>query len=236
MSKRKMDKKEQSIFDRLYEKLKKRDFDESDVYTLYILLREYAEKDRMIREIGDLIAHRERDRGIVSDTFSEIYHNNTRYEGKELISLKKNRNLSTVEFRIEFNSLLIELNKQPLDETTLDEVQLFSLSLMQFSTYKFSTIEGKKDEKRTKNNQKGFLFFVLANYRDNQTTISLTSEGEGLVPYHILQIEVKKYLKKDSDYYCKNWIEIYRVMKKIPVEIKRNEEKTLEIWLDGVIL
>jgi hypothetical protein len=58
-----MDHKETQLARYCYSRLVGRTFDERDLYALCILLRDDAPKGSPVRELGDFIAHRRRDRG-----------------------------------------------------------------------------------------------------------------------------------------------------------------------------
>ena len=62
-----MDQKEIELVTELHDKIIKRKCDEKDIYSLLIIIRSYADGKTAVREFGDFIAHREKDRGFISD-------------------------------------------------------------------------------------------------------------------------------------------------------------------------
>lgn len=67
-----MDAKERWLLSRLSEQLSAGTFDECDVLAFLILLRRHTRKTHLIRELGDFVAHRERDRGILQHYLSDV--------------------------------------------------------------------------------------------------------------------------------------------------------------------
>lgn len=60
-----MDAKEKALVTRLRDRIAAREFGEADVLSLLIMLRQYASAGSSVRELGDFVAHRERDRGLL---------------------------------------------------------------------------------------------------------------------------------------------------------------------------
>ncbi len=60
---------------RIINKIKNNNFDELDVDSLFINLREYSKGFPIFREVGDLIAHDKRDRGVVNKSLESLYLN-----------------------------------------------------------------------------------------------------------------------------------------------------------------
>lgn len=58
-----MDAKEQFLIEQLTDTILSGPFSERDVLALLILLRRHAKQESVIREFGDFVAHREKDRG-----------------------------------------------------------------------------------------------------------------------------------------------------------------------------
>lgn len=60
-----MDAKERHIVSELHQRIQERTFHELDVFALLIVLRAHTEAKSPMRELGDFIAHREKDRGLL---------------------------------------------------------------------------------------------------------------------------------------------------------------------------
>lgn len=67
-----MDIKEQFLIDRTRAVLESGTFSERDVLSLLILLREHAPDKSLLREFGDFVAHRERDRGLLCEYLGRV--------------------------------------------------------------------------------------------------------------------------------------------------------------------
>jgi hypothetical protein len=67
-----MDTKERWLIEQARATLEAGTFTERDVLGLLILLRRHAQLKSVVREIGDFVAHRERDRGILQTYLRHI--------------------------------------------------------------------------------------------------------------------------------------------------------------------
>jgi hypothetical protein len=62
-----MDEKEKQLVVNYHDKIINKEFDESDIYIFLMLLREKFDNKTPLRELGDFIAHREKNRGYIYD-------------------------------------------------------------------------------------------------------------------------------------------------------------------------
>jgi len=125
-----LDAKEIQLFNFYYNKFVERSFDEKDLYSFLILVREDAEEIQVIKELGDFIVQREKNQGYVKAYFveSERFLNNI---GKEK-NLKKIENVfSFKEIRNGFNSLFLKNGFEKLSSDTINDFILCVISLLQ---------------------------------------------------------------------------------------------------------
>jgi hypothetical protein len=67
-----MDRKAKQVLDELHTKISVGSFSELDVYLLLVILRECVDKNDLICELADFVAHRRRDRGAVHKKITEL--------------------------------------------------------------------------------------------------------------------------------------------------------------------
>ena len=60
-----MDQKAKKLIELHHGRINDRSFEENDVHSLLILLREHSKRNTPVREVADFIAHREKDRGLI---------------------------------------------------------------------------------------------------------------------------------------------------------------------------
>lgn len=129
-----MDKKEIIMLERYKRVIENRDFDEYDILGFLIFVRRHIKSEcNYIQEFADLIAHRERDRGIVISCISAAIDNEyrTKNNGKEILDYhgikiktwNKQWEILGEEFGIE------------LDKALIEEITLCIFSLAQFTQY-----------------------------------------------------------------------------------------------------
>lgn len=125
-----LDRKEKQLMDFYYEKFAEKNFDEKDLYTFLILVRESAKDIRCIRELGDFIVHREKSKGYVKDYLeeNESVLNNL---GKENNTMKIDNIFSFKELRNGFNSLFQKNGYSKLPNETISDFVLCIISLLQ---------------------------------------------------------------------------------------------------------
>jgi hypothetical protein len=125
-----LDKKEQQLFEYFYKKFSARSFDEKDLFSFLMLVREDAQDNKVIKELGDFIVHRERSNGYVKEYFEdstqiikklETERNYRRIE--DLFSFKEIRN--------GFNSLFVKRGFEKLPSEIINDFILCIISLLQ---------------------------------------------------------------------------------------------------------
>jgi len=127
-----LDEKAKDLLNYYYEKLISSSFDEKDIYAFFMLIREFTDKNmKWIREIGDLIAHRQRIKGEVHCNLGAIRKVDKWHQGK----VPDSSGLNVVNFINELNSLLRSMNYGELSESTIKDMLLCVFSLMQHSQY-----------------------------------------------------------------------------------------------------
>ena len=220
-----MDKKEKQLFENLYSKFENRTFGESDVYQLMIMLRDRVQDNTLIKEIGDLVAHRQRDRGIMLETLREI-ENNTK--NNYLAPLQKNAVFGFESFKKELNSELASYNLNKLSDEVINEVLLFIASLLQFSTYKLSS---KSDNDNSE--EIVFVHFFIAPSVGSKMLIGLTPRGKNQAAYALIDIKDCGYFLHEIEHYRIKMGNLLKELRSNPVTIRRNAEKTIEIYHKG---
>ena len=205
-----MDEKAQQIFERLCNKVVNGEFDEDDIYEFYIFIRNYLkfskERYKWIQEWGNLIAHREREQGVVLENMKNALSNGYAvikgtnqiegYHGMEEGELEK-------EFSDFFKGEGYTLSPQ-----VLKEIKLCTFSIVNFSRYKLSDKTGRMGQVRLVQTQNGLALCSHA--------------GEKEDFYIGLSILTGNYIKKDFP--C-GFIDK-------PVEVRR-KNKELVILYDG---
>lgn len=160
-------------------------FDEYDILGFLMLIREHIRKGNLypcILEFSDLIAHHNRDRGLVFDAIKAAIDNGYKTsDGKRVIGYN---GISETRWKSEWNNLLTELNIT-VNKKLLDEITICICSLANGSRY---------DDK--KNGHGGILYLRFS----NDKIVLITTEGEkkslhvSFFVYSNLNIDVgKKY-------------------------------------------
>lgn len=124
-----MDKKERQLFDYYYNKFVERDFDEKDVFSFLLLVKEDAQDNKVIKELGDFIIHRENCAGHVKVFFEhcqEIINNLGKGKKKKIENM-----FSFKEIRIGFNSFFTEQGLEKLSHEVINDIILCIISLLQ---------------------------------------------------------------------------------------------------------
>ncbi len=126
-----MDRKENQLMDFYYDKFAKKNFDEKDLYSFLLLVRESAKDIRCIRELGDFIAHREKSKGYVIKDYLEESERVLNNLGKEKNTMKIDNVFSFKEIRNGFNSLFQQIGYSKLPNETINDFVLCIISLLQ---------------------------------------------------------------------------------------------------------
>ncbi|HJF33849.1 MAG TPA: hypothetical protein K8V56_18945 [Sporosarcina psychrophila] len=146
-----MDKKEQQLFAYYYQKFSERDFDEKDLYSFLMLVREDAEGIESIKELGNFIANREKSKGYVSDYLEDckqvINNLGTVSKGKKIEDI-----FSFKEIRNGFNALFIKNSFEKLSSDIINDFILCIISLLQ----------GVKLVSGNLNKEVGYLSFAVS--------------------------------------------------------------------------
>ncbi len=125
-----MDKKEQQLVEYYYNKFAERSFDEKDLYSFLLLVREDAHDNKVIKELGDFIVHREKNTGYVKEYLEECKHIIINLE-KEKNSRKIEDIFSFKEIRNGFNSLFVKRGFEKLPTEIINDFILCIISLLQ---------------------------------------------------------------------------------------------------------
>ena len=125
-----MDRKEKQLVDHYYKKFSERSFDEKDVYSFLMAVREHASDIKVIKEFSDFIVHREKSTGYVKDYLDECKDiiNNL---GKEKNRRKIENIFSFKEIRNGFNALFQQLGFEKLPLDIINDFIICMISLLQ---------------------------------------------------------------------------------------------------------
>lgn len=136
-----MDNKEQQIFDYYYRKFADRKFDEKDLLSFLLFVKDDAQDNKIIKELGDFIVHRENCTGYVKTFFDECKQIiNNLGKGKK----QKIENMfSFKEIRNGFNTLFTEHGLEKLPPEVINDFILCIISLLQ--NVKLLSENGKKE-------------------------------------------------------------------------------------------
>lgn len=129
-----MDKKEKAMLAHYKKIIEHREFDEYDILGFLIFVRRHIGGDcNYIQEFADLIAHRERDRGIVVSCISAAIDNEYRNEndGKQIVGYK---GMQIKTWYKQWKKLGEKLYIK-IDENIIEEITLCIFSLAQFTQY-----------------------------------------------------------------------------------------------------
>ncbi len=129
-----MDRKEIEILNHFRQIIENKEFDEYDILGFLIFIRDHVKENyHYITEFGNLIAHRERDQGIVMNCISEAIKNQyqTKKDGKTVIDYCGMRYQTWVE---EWKRFASEYNFT-LDNSIIKEITICVFSVAQFSNY-----------------------------------------------------------------------------------------------------
>jgi hypothetical protein len=146
-----MDTKEQSLLNYYYSKLIDNTFDEKDVYTFLLLIRNRSKEIHCINELADFVAHRDQHNGYIKDYLFE-----TR---KKFESLGKTNTAIRIEDVFPFKEMKKGINQ------ALAEYQLAGLTNEKINDFVVCLISILQQIKITDENQReiGKLFFALSN-------------------------------------------------------------------------
>ncbi|MDN4608799.1 hypothetical protein [Sporosarcina highlanderae] len=124
-----MDKKERQLFDYYYNKFAERRFDEKDVLSFLLFVKNDLQDNKVIKELGDFIVHRENNSGYVKEFFvdcKEVINNLGKGKPKKIETM-----FSFKEIRNGFNNLFIEQGLEKLSHDVINDFILCIISLLQ---------------------------------------------------------------------------------------------------------
>jgi len=126
-----MDAKEQNLVADLHKLITNHSFHERDILALLILLREHAANRTAVRELGDFIAHREKDRGALK----KYVHHVTAYveaaTKNKPAQVKVEPVYSSAEFRDSLNTSFAGFGLPQVSPDLTDDVLICIMSLLQ---------------------------------------------------------------------------------------------------------
>ena len=130
-----MDNKEKKLLETFKEKFKNNSFEETDMYGFLILIRKNIKNNRYlykyIIEFCDLVAHRERNRGIIMDNITQMiekrYYINKEGVISGFCSIDKEEWIK--EWKILSRNLKLKLTERNIDEITMCIFSLASNSI-----------------------------------------------------------------------------------------------------------
>ncbi|MFS0688840.1 hypothetical protein AB1K89_06320 [Sporosarcina sp. 179-K 8C2 HS] len=127
-----MDKKERQLFNYYYSKFAERNFDEKDVMSFLLFIKENAQDNKVIKELGDFIVQRENYSGYVKAFFDDCQDiiNNLGKGKKKKIEIM----FSFKEIRNGFNALFVDQGLEKLPHEVINDFILCIISLLQHVT------------------------------------------------------------------------------------------------------
>ncbi|MGE3979577.1 MAG: hypothetical protein AB7F94_18630 [Nitrospira sp.] len=126
-----MDAKEQNLVADLHQLITNHSFYERDILALLILLREHATDGSAVRELGDFVAHREKDRGALK---KYVQHMNAFVEAAVKngpAQMKVKPVYSSAEFRDSLNTSFARFGLPQVSPDLTDDVLICIMSLLQ---------------------------------------------------------------------------------------------------------
>lgn len=124
-----MDKKERQLFDYYYTKFEERSFNEKDVLSFLLFVRENVQDNKVMKELGDFILQREHCTGYVKEFFVEckqIIDNLGKGKKQKIENL-----FSFKDIRNGFNSFFIEQGYEKMTPEVINDFILCIISLLQ---------------------------------------------------------------------------------------------------------
>lgn len=124
-----MDKKERQLLEAYYNQFAERKFDEKDLLSFLLFIREDVQDNKVMQELGDFIVHRKNYQGYVKaffDDCQEIINNLGKGKKKKIENL-----FSFKEIRNGFNAFFIEQGLEKLPPEVINDFILCIISLLQ---------------------------------------------------------------------------------------------------------
>ncbi|MCM3745405.1 hypothetical protein M3193_14860 [Sporosarcina luteola] len=124
-----MDKKKRQLLDYYYTTFTERSFDENDVLSFLLFIREDVQDNKVLKELGDFIVHRENCTGFVKEFFEgckQIIDNLGKGRKQKIENL-----FSFKEIRNGFNSFFIDQGYEKMTPEVINDFILCNISLLQ---------------------------------------------------------------------------------------------------------
>lgn len=125
-----MDQKELQMMNYYYDKFTNKNFDEKDLYSFLMLVKEHVKNNQMMNDLIDFIVHREK-----SDGYAKTYLENCKeiinHLGKTKVRQKIDPLFSFKEIRTGFNALFQQFGLEKLPIDTINDFMLCIISLLQ---------------------------------------------------------------------------------------------------------
>lgn len=126
-----MDAKEERLIVEVHRRIKDCSFHERDILALLILLRPYAEIGSPVRELGDFVAHREKDRGALKNYIQHVVRYVEAIANRNAGQAKIEAVHSSAAFHASLNVVLSALKLDGLAIYESDSVLVCVMSLLQ---------------------------------------------------------------------------------------------------------
>jgi hypothetical protein len=126
-----MDSKEQAIVAVIHERIRARVFNESDVLSLLVVARQYAEPNTPVRELGDFVAHRERDRGVLHRYLQHLCEFRDALLAGRRATLRSATIFDTADLHGAFASVLNQFDLPPLSEAQVSDLLVCAMCILQ---------------------------------------------------------------------------------------------------------
>jgi hypothetical protein len=125
-----MDAKERWLIEQLHSAILSGSFAERDVLALLITLRNHSEQGNLVREFGDFVAHRQKDRGVLQKHLQSVQS----ALGAELATNGEGTSFTIHSFqsvRNSFNEVFRSLELPELDAELANQITVCIISLLQ---------------------------------------------------------------------------------------------------------
>lgn len=125
-----MDRKAKQLLNHYHQRLIQNSFDEKDIYGLLILIRGLSKSNSPVRELGDFIAHREKDRGYIKKYLLET-KNKLDNLGKINTTIVIKPVFTAKEILNDLNNIFILQKLTKINDKVANEIMLCIISLLQ---------------------------------------------------------------------------------------------------------
>ncbi|MDH3457606.1 MAG: hypothetical protein OER90_12280 [Gemmatimonadota bacterium] len=135
-----MDEKERAIVATIHDRIRARAFDENDVLSFLIVTRHYAGADTPLRELGDFVAHRERDRGLMQRYLQHVCEFRDAFLAGRAATLHSKPVFGVSDVHASLGSALEQFDLPLLCEAEVNDVLATAMSILQ----QVQLFDGKK--------------------------------------------------------------------------------------------